>query len=89
MIAERFTFIGAGGSNEDRTKGLKTKHPVKFAIIEETQEFKTKTQYDQFMASLRRNLGKKVRVFVLGNPPCIEAHWFNKFTKVAKTIKTG
>lgn len=80
-------FIGAGGSNEDRTKGLKTKHPVKFAIIEETQEFKTKTQYDQFMASLRRNLGKKVRIFVLGNPPCIEAHWFNKFTKTCENDK--
>ena len=80
-------FIGAGGSNEDRTKGLKTKHPVKFAIIEETQEFKSKIQYDQFMASLRRNLDKDVKIFVLGNPPAIEAHWFNIFVKQCEKDK--
>lgn len=80
-------FIGAGGSNEDRTKGLKTKHPVKFAVIEETQEFKSKIQYDQFMASLRRNLDKDVKIFVLGNPPAIEAHWFNIFVKQCEKDK--
>lgn len=74
-------FIGSGGSNKDRTKGLKTKHPVIAVIVEETQEFKTKESYDQFMASVRRNLGDKAIVIVLGNPPAIEAHWFNQFVK--------
>lgn len=74
-------FIGSGGSNKERTKGLHTKHKVKVVIVEETQEFKTKESYDQFMASVRRNFGEGVVVIVLGNPPAIEAHWFNQFTK--------
>ena len=72
-------FIGSGGSNKDRTKGLHTKHPVKVVIVEETQEFKDQESYDQFMASVRRNFGENVVVIVLGNPPAIEAHWFNQF----------
>lgn len=74
-------FIGSGGSNKDRTKGLKTKHPVKVVIVEETQEFRDRESYDQFMASVRRNFGEGVVVLVLGNPPAIEAHWFNQFVK--------
>lgn len=80
-------FLGSGGSNYDRTKGLKTKHPVKVAVVEETQEFKTKENYDQFDASLRRNFGEGVRKFVLGNPPAIEAHWFNQFVKQCEQDK--
>ena len=74
-------FIGSGGANKDRTKGLKTKHPVIAVIVEETQEFKDRESYDQFMASVRRNLGENAVVVVLGNPPNIDAHWFNQFIK--------
>jgi len=75
-------FIGSGGSNKDRTKGLHTKHKVKVVIVEEAQEFKTKESYDQFMASVRRNFDTDAPVvIVLGNPPAIEAHWFNQFVK--------
>lgn len=78
-------FIGAGGANLDRTKGLKTKHRVGVVIVEETQEFKTKQHYDQFMASVRRNLClNSPKVLVLGNPPAIEAHWFNVFVKTCE-----
>ena len=80
-------FIGAGGSNTDRTKGLHTSHKVKIVIIEETQELKSKENYDQLMASLRRNFGKDVVVFVLGNPPAIEAHWFNLLVKQCEKDK--
>ena len=72
-------FMGIGGANKDRTKGLKTKHPVKVVIVEETQELKSKESYDQFMASVRRNFGENVKVIVLGNPPAIKVHWFNLF----------
>ena len=72
-------FMGIGGANKDRTKGLKTKHPIKVVIVEETQELKDKESYDQFMASVRRNFGEDVKVIVLGNPPAIKVHWFNIF----------
>lgn len=72
-------FIGSGGSNKDRTKGLHTRHPVIAVIVEETQEFKDRESYDQFSASVRRNLGNNAVVMVLGNPPAIQAHWFNQF----------
>ena len=80
-------FIGSGGSNKDRTKGLKTKHKIIAVIVEEAQEFKTKENYDQFEASVRRNFGNRIRVFVLGNPPCIEAHWFNQMVEQKKHDK--
>lgn len=80
-------FIGSGGYNKDRTKGLHTKHPVVAVIVEETQEFKDKESYDQFMASVRRNLGNNAVVIVLGNPPAIEAHWFNQFVKQKENDK--
>ena len=80
-------FIGSGGSNKDRTKGLKTKHPVIAAIVEECQEFKDKESYDQFMASLRRNLTEDAVVITLGNPPAVEAHWFNQMVEKKKKDK--
>jgi len=78
-------FIGAGGSNKDRTKGLKTSHPVKVVILEETQEFKDKESYDQFLASVRRNFTRdNPKLLCLGNPPSIAAHWFNLFAEQCK-----
>ena len=74
-------FIGSGGANKDRTKGLHTKHPTIAVVVEETQEFKDKESYDQFMASVRRNLANNAVVMVLGNPPAIDAHWFNQLVK--------
>lgn len=74
-------FIGYGGADTDRTKGLKTKHKVKFVILEETQQLKSKRNYDEAMASFRRNFGANVKVFILGNPPPQEAHWFNVFVR--------
>jgi len=72
-------FMGIGGANKDRTKGLKTRHKIKVVIVEETQELKDKESYDQFMASVRRLFGDDVKVIVLGNPPAIKVHWFNIF----------
>lgn len=81
-------FIAAGGANLDRTKGLHTSHPVKMVICEETQEFRTKQHYDQFMASVRRNLSSdNPKVVILGNPPAIEAHWFNMFIRQCQADK--
>lgn len=80
-------FMGIGGANKDRTKGLKTKHPIKVVIVEETQELKDKESYDQFMASVRRNFGDDVRVIVLGNPPAIKVHWFNIFVNMKEQDK--
>lgn len=71
-------FMGVGGSNVDRTKGLKTKHPVRFVVIEETQELPSREHFEQAMASYRRNFGDGVKVVVLGNPPPQKAHWFNR-----------
>lgn len=77
-------FIGSGGSNKDRTKGLKTSHPTKIVIVEETQEFKDKESYDQFMASVRRNYDENPKLVVLGNPPNNDCHWYNQFVDQCK-----
>lgn len=70
-------FIGYGGSNTSRTKSIRTKHKISIVILEETQELKSKRSLDEAMASFRRHFGEDVKVFVLGNPPPQEAHWFN------------
>lgn len=69
-------FIGANGSI-DRTKGIKTKHPVGLVVIEEAQELKDKEHLDQLIASLRRRFGTDCKVVVCFNPPSIKAHWIN------------
>lgn len=74
-------FIGYGGSNTSRTKSIRTKHPIKIVILEETQELKDERNLDEALASFRRHYGENVKVFVLGNPPPQEAHWFNRFIK--------
>lgn len=70
-------FLGYGGSNQSRTKSIKTKHKIKVVILEETQELKEKQNLDQALASFRRHFGENVKVCILGNPPPQEAHWFN------------
>lgn len=77
-------FIGYGGSNTSRTKSIRPKHPIKIVILEETQELKDKRNLDEALASLRRHFGEGVKVFVLGNPPPQEAHWFNVFINQCK-----
>lgn len=70
-------FMGYGGSNTSRTKSIRTKHKISIVILEETQELKSKENLDQALASFRRHFGDDVKVFILGNPPPQEAHWFN------------
>lgn len=74
-------FIGYGGSNTSRTKSIKTKHPISVIILEETQELKDKRNLEEALASFRRRFGENIKVFILGNNPPQEAHWFNKYIK--------
>lgn len=80
-------FVGYGGSNFSRTKGIKTKHKIKFVIFEETQELKDKRSLDEAIATFRRNYGEDVKVYLLGNPPPAKAHWFNMFVEECKRDK--
>jgi len=77
-------FIGYGGSNTSRTKSIKTKHPIKVVILEETQELKDKRNLDEAFASFRRDYGEGVRVFILGNPQPQKSHWFWQFIEEKK-----
>ena len=77
-------FLGYGGSNTSRTKSIRPKHKIKMVILEETQELKDKRNLDEAIASLRRHYAQDVKVFVLGNPPPQEAHWFNVFIEQCK-----
>lgn len=70
-------FQGYGGSNTSRTKGIKTRHKIKFVMFEETQELKSRASLDEAVASYRRNYGTGVKVFTLFNPPPMDAHWIN------------
>jgi len=77
-------FIGYGGSNTSRTKSIRPRHKIRMVILEETQELKEERNLDEALASFRRHFGEDVRVFVLGNPPPQEAHWFNIHTEKVK-----
>lgn len=77
-------FVGYGGSNTSRTKSIRTKHPISFVIFEETQELKDKRNLDEALASFRRRFGEGVKVLLLGNPPPMQAHWFNLFVEEKK-----
>ena len=77
-------FIGYGGSNTSRTKSIKTRHPISVIILEETQELKDKRNLEEALASFRRRFGENVKVFILGNNPPQEAHWFNRYIQEKK-----
>lgn len=78
-------FIGYGGSNTSRTKSIKTRHPIKVVILEETQELKNQENLEQALASLRRRFDLDgVKVFILGNPYSIKTHWFSRFIEEKK-----
>lgn len=85
--ANTIYFMGYGGNNFSRTKGLKTANKIKFVIFEETQELKDERSLDEAMASFRRNFGEDVKVYLLGNPPPAKAHWFNMFVEKMKKDK--
>ena len=72
-------FLGYGGSNTSRTKSIRPSHPVKMMILEETQELKEERNLEEALASFRRHFAPDVKVYLLGNPPPQEAHWFNIF----------
>lgn len=72
-------FLGYGGNNTSRTKSIRPKHKINFVILEETQELKDERNLDEALASFRRHFGEDIKVYVLGNPPPMEAHWFNRF----------
>ena len=72
-------FVGYGGANTSRTKGIKTNHKIKIVILEETQELKNEENLIQALASFRRHFGEGVKVFILGNPFPQKIHWFNRF----------
>lgn len=80
-------FLGIGGS-EERTKSFKPLNKIGFVINEELQELKTKVEYDQAMASLRRNLNNDdFKVINLFNPPAIKLHWVNVIFEEKKRDK--
>lgn len=77
-------FMGYGGSNMSRTKGIKPLNKVGFVIFEETQELPNKENLDQAKASFRRTYGNDVKQFVIFNPPPMKAHWINLYAEECK-----
>lgn len=77
-------FTGVGGSI-DRTKGIKTLHPVSMLIIEEAQELRTRDEYENTLASLRRRFGNDCLVITIFNPPPSEFHWINIWAREKET----
>ncbi len=81
-------FKGADsiGSDNGRTKGLKTAHPLKGVMVEESQQFRDKDALDQALASARRNFtqeGNSIcadwKILVVYNPPQSKGHWINQW----------
>ena len=83
-------FKGADsiGSDNGRTKGLKTSHPLKGVMVEEAQQFRDRDALEQALASARRNFtdseGKVCpdwRIIVCCNPPQSPGHWINRWAE--------
>lgn len=78
-------FVGIGGADKNRTKGLDTEHPVECVLFDEMQQVKDQENYEQAMASFRRLLTPTAKVFHLFNPPRQKAHWVNVWAKLKAT----
>lgn len=75
-------FVGIGGADTDRTKGLETENPVEVVIFDEMQQVKEQENYEQAIASFRRLLTPTAKIFHLYNPPRQKAHWVNVWAKL-------
>lgn len=80
-------FTGIAGRNGNRTKGIKTKHPVSVVIFDEAQEIPTQNEYEQALASFRRRLGISWKIITIFNPPAQNAHWINVWFNLKKQDK--
>ncbi|MCK9576053.1 MAG: phage terminase large subunit [Clostridia bacterium] len=71
-------FVGIGGADFDRTKSLKTKHPVSLIVLDELQQTKNRESLEQALASFRRLLDPdNWLILFLFNPPAQKSHWIN------------
>ena len=75
-------FMGIGGADLDRTKGLETENPVEVVIFDELQQVKEQENYEQAIASFRRLLTPTAKVIHIFNPPRMKAHWVNVWAKI-------
>lgn len=78
-------FVGIGGSDIDRTKGLETENLVEVVIFDEMQQVKEQENYEQAIASFRRLLSPTAKVIHIFNPPRMKAHWINVWAKVKES----
>lgn len=77
-------FVGIGGADKSRTKGLETEHQVEVIIFDELQQVKEQENYEQAIASFRRLMSPTAKVFHLFNPPRAKAHWVNVWAELKK-----
>lgn len=78
-------FVGIGGADMDRTKGLETENPVEVVIFDELQQVKDQENYEQAIASFRRLLSDTAKVIHIFNPPRQKAHWVNVWAKLKES----
>ena len=78
-------FVGIGGADLDRTKGLETENPVEVVIFDELQQVKDQENYEQAIASFRRLLSDTAKVIHIFNPPRQKAHWVNVWAKIKES----
>lgn len=78
-------FVGIGGSDKNRTKGLDTEHPVEVIIFDELQQVKDQESYEQAKASFMRLLTPSAKMIHIFNPPRMKAHWVNVWAKLKES----
>lgn len=79
-------FFGAGGDIE-RTKGIKTKHKIGFAVVDEAQQLRSLQNFKSLQQTITRQFSDTYKFVVLGNPPASAGHWFNRHTQELKLDK--
>lgn len=78
-------FVGIGGADKSRTKGLDTQHPVEYVIFDELQQVTDQENYEQAKASFMRLLTPTAKMIHIFNPPRQKAHWVNVWAKIKES----
>ena len=78
-------FVGIGGADKSRTKGLETEHKVEVIIFDELQQVRDQENLEQATASFRRLMTPTAKIFYLFNPPRQKAHWVNVWAKLKES----
>ncbi len=76
------SFMGIGGPDVDRTKGVKPDKDYQAVVVEEMQQIKSENNLNEALETFIRNMRDDAKVIMMFNPPRLASHWTNEMYRL-------